>query len=139
MRRYTRNVTRTVLVILAAIACQPKQPLQPSYFSATRPAGAPATCGETLACYDACQPLTEECMLTCDQQGAPADVTRAREASYCIAQSGCGDRTCADERCAPQLSACNAPPRVPAPSPMRPAPAMQPPPAGPPPPPPPSW
>lgn len=69
------------LVVLACFACQqPKQPLQPSFFTAKPDPNAPRTCAETLDCYAMCVPATEECMLTCDQRGAPAAVRRDKMA-----------------------------------------------------------
>ena len=98
----TRNWLGGSLLIVAAVACQPKQPLQPSFFTQKQD-NAPATCKQTLACYDACSPLTEECMLLCDQQSNGRAVEKARAVSYCGSQHGCVDRACSDERCAPAI------------------------------------
>jgi hypothetical protein len=117
----TRNWLGGSLLIVAAIACQPKQPLQPSFFTQKQDS-APATCKQTLACYDACSPLTEECMLLCDQQSNGRAVEKARAVSYCGSQHGCVDRACTDERCGSELQACVAPRVAPAPPPMQPQP-----------------
>jgi hypothetical protein len=98
-------MSRLVLFLTLSIGCQPKQPLQPSFFTAKDP-NAPATCRQTVACYDACSPLTEECMLLCDRQSYTQAVDAARAVSYCHAQFGCGDAACREERCASQLAAC---------------------------------
>jgi hypothetical protein len=92
-------------------ACnQPKQPLQPSYFTQTRPPDAPRTCRETIDCYAQCEPLVEECLLGCDQLGAPAQVQHARAVSNCGAQNHCNaDRACEEQFCGAQLQACPAP------------------------------
>jgi len=114
-------VSRLVILLALATACQPKQPLQPSFFTKKPDANAPASCTQTLACYDACSPLTEECMLLCDQKSEAHAVDRARKVSYCSAEHGCaGDRGCTDERCAEQVRACVSPVVAPAPSQMRP-------------------
>ena len=111
-----------IFVALALIAaCQPKQPLQPSFFTAKDP-NAPASCKATLDCYAACSPLTEECMLLCDQKSEAHRVERARAVSYCSAQHGCTDQACTDERCGAELQACVVPAVAPAPSPMQPQP-----------------
>lgn len=112
---------RWVFVVLV-VACQPKQPLQPSYFTAPPDPNAPASCGDTLACYGRCAPLTEECMLLCDRQAHPRQTELARAVHFCSARHGCTDQTCTDERCAPELQACTAPAVAPAPSPMQPEP-----------------
>jgi hypothetical protein len=109
------------LLFVALAACQPKQPLQPSFF--TQKAEHPtATCKQTLACYDACTPLTEECMLLCDQNSDGRAVEKARAVSYCGSQHGCVDQACSNERCAPELQACTASLVAPAPAPMQPQP-----------------
>jgi hypothetical protein len=152
----TRHVIFVALGMLLGAACQPKQPLQPSFFTAKDP-NAPASCKATLDCYAACAPLTEECMLLCDQKSEAHRVESARAVSYCSAQHGCTDAACTDERCAAEVQACVAPVVAPAPAPMAPQPypgqvggpapmqpqpypgqpPMQPQPYGPPPPPPP--
>jgi hypothetical protein len=109
------------LLIVAVAACQPKQPLQPSFFT-TKGDQPKTSCKQTLACYDACTPLTEECMLLCDQQSDARAVEKARAVSYCGAQHGCADQACSDERCAPQLQACISPYVAPAPAVMQPQP-----------------
>jgi hypothetical protein len=111
-----------LLLLVATVACQPKQPLQASFFTSKPEATGPATCKQTLACYDACTPLTEECMLLCDQQSEARAVEKARAVSYCGSQHGCVDKACSDERCAPQLQACISPAVAPAPGAMRPQP-----------------
>lgn len=110
--------------LVALLACkQPKQPLQPSFFTQKRPENAPLTCKETIDCYAQCQPLVEECMLRCDQRGTAFEVERARAVAYCSAQNGCTERACEEERCASPLEVCTAPPpAAAAPSPMRPQP-----------------
>ena len=87
------------------MACQPQQPLQASYFTAKDP-NAPATCRQTLACYDRCAPLTEECMLLCDRASYAQAVDAARQVSYCTAQQGCTEQACTEQRCGAQLAAC---------------------------------
>ena len=49
---------RAVLIAAVLAGCQPKQPLQASYFNAERDKHAPPKCSETLACYAKCEPLT---------------------------------------------------------------------------------
>src|SRR5690606_13291938 len=115
-------VFRIVALFVLAAACQPKQPLQPSFFTRPKDPNAPADCQATLACYDACAPRTEECLLLCDRRGHPKQVELARAVTYCSAQHGCTDLACIDERCAAELAACAPPPPIPAPSPMQPQP-----------------
>jgi hypothetical protein len=128
------------VVAIALFACQPQQPLQPSYFSAKRPENAPLDCRETLDCYARCQPLVEECMLLCDRRATSPEVEKARAVNHCGARNGCAaDRACEEQHCAAELEACTVPRYAPPPSPMRPPPPMQPPPmqpqpVGPPPP-----
>lgn len=100
-------------------ACkQPKQPLQPSYFTQPRAADAPRTCRETIDCYAECKPLVEECLMHCDQLSATADIERARAVSNCGAQNNCNaDRACEEQFCAMQLQACPAPRYSPPPTP----------------------
>lgn len=115
-------MSRLVILLALVAACQPKQPLQPSFYTAKKDPNAPASCKQTLDCYDACSPLTEECMLLCDRKSESHAVDRARKVSYCSAEHGCGDRACTDERCAAQVQACVAPTVAPAPSRMQPQP-----------------
>jgi hypothetical protein len=98
-------------VVLALLSCQqPKQPLQPSYFTQRRAADAPATCRETIDCYAQCRPLVEECLLRCDQRSAEPEIQRARAVNNCGAQNGCNaERPCEEQYCAMQLQACPAP------------------------------
>ena len=93
---------------LALLACQqPKQPLQPSYFTQQRAADAPATCRETIDCYAACVPLVEECLLRCDQKTTSPTIERSRAVSLCSAQNSCAaDRACEEQFCSLQLQAC---------------------------------
>lgn len=109
------------LVLLACLACQPKQPLQPSFFTQPKSANASLDCKATLDCYAECQPLVEECMLRCDDRSSYYVVQRARAASNCVAQNGCADEACERERCGAEIDACRHPP------------PMQPPPPPPPP------
>ena len=109
------------MLVAVLAACQPKQPLQPSFFT-KKDEHAPATCKQTLDCYADCNPLTEECMLVCDQRSAQPIVERARAVSYCSAQHGCIDQACTDAKCEPQLQACVSPLVAPAPAPMQPQP-----------------
>jgi hypothetical protein len=111
-----------VIVVALVAACAPQQPLQPSFFTAKQDPNAPVGCGETLACYARCQPVSEECMLLCDQKGQPRQVELARQVSYCGARNGCEDQACIDERCAPEMQACTGPAGASAPSPMQPRP-----------------
>lgn len=115
-------MSRVTFILVLVLGCQPKQPLQPSFFTAQRPADAPADCSETLVCYARCTPLTEECMLLCDQRSYAQSVEKARAVSYCSAQHGCGDQACTDERCAAELQACTGTRSAPAPSAMQPQP-----------------
>lgn len=103
-----QSTVRYALALVAILACQqPKQPLQPSYFTQKKPEGAPATCRETIDCYAACRPLVEECLLRCDQESTPQAVERARAVSLCSAQNNCAaDRACEQQSCALQLQAC---------------------------------
>lgn len=103
-----RSTAWHAISLVALLACQqPKQPLQPSYFTQQRPANAPATCRETIDCYAACKPLVEECLLRCDQASTPQAVERSRAVSLCSAQSNCAaDRACEEQQCALQLQAC---------------------------------
>lgn len=112
-----RPVWYATIVVIALVACaQPKQPLQPSFFTQARPADAPATCRETIDCYAACKPLVEECLLRCDQRSAEPEIGRARAVSNCGAQNGChADRACEEQFCAMQLQACPAPRYTPPP------------------------
>ncbi len=110
------------MVLVLVAACQPKQPLQPSYFTQPKDPNAPADCQATLACYDACAPRTEECLLLCDRRGHPKQVELARAVTYCSAQHGCTDQACIDARCQPDLAACAPAPPALAPSPMQPQP-----------------
>lgn len=114
------------LVIATLVSCQPKQPLQPSYFTQKKPANAPLDCKETLDCYAACVPLVEECMLRCDERGSYYPVQRARAVANCTAQTGCaGDKECEQERCSGEIQACVDPAHAPQNSPMQ-----EPPPTG---------
>jgi hypothetical protein len=115
-------VLRFALLLAFVVGCQPKQPLQASFFTAPKPASAPASCRETLSCYSQCQPMTEECMLVCDQKGHPKQVELARAVTYCSAQHGCTDQACTDELCATEIHTCTSPAVAPAPSPMNPQP-----------------
>lgn len=115
-------MSRIVILAALALACAPKQPLQPSFFTAPKDPNAPAGCRDTLACYARCEPLTEECMLLCDQNGQPRQVELARAVHYCSARHGCADPACTDERCAPELQACTGSAVAPPPSPMQPQP-----------------
>ena len=96
---------------MALLACkQPKQPLQPSFFTQPRPADAPTTCRETIDCYAQCRPLVEECLLRCDQRSSSVEIERARAVSNCGAQNNCNaERACEEQFCAMQLQACPAP------------------------------
>lgn len=107
-----------VAVGFLLLACkQPKQPLQPSYFHAERPANAPASCQETIDCYAQCRPLVEECLIQCDQRSSGQDVERARAVSYCGARNNCSaDRACEQQHCVEELEACTAPRFVPPPT-----------------------
>ncbi len=110
-----------LLAFSALTACQPKQPLQPSFYT-QKPANSKTTCRQTLECYWACTPLTEECMLLCDQKSDPHAIDRARAVPYCSAQHGCADKACTYEKCPNEIQACTSPPTGPAPAPMQPQP-----------------
>ena len=112
---------RAALLAAALCACQPKQPLQASYFNADKEKQAPPKCGETLACYGKCDPLTEECMLLCDQKTHARQAELARAVTYCSARHGCADdQACIDEKCGKEKQMCVSPTVAPAPSPMQP-------------------
>src|SRR5829696_1176809 len=106
--RWTRR--RVIAVIVTSMAvllgCDPKPVVVPGYFSAKRPADAPPTCEQTLACYERCVPKLEECMLRCDQCGVSREVNRARAVANCAAINGCEDPVCREQQCAPELAAC---------------------------------
>jgi hypothetical protein len=125
-------LARWSLALVLAVACQPKQPLQPSYFTKKKPANAPLDCKETLDCYAQCVPLVEECMLRCDERSSYYPVQRARTAANCIAQTGCaGDTKCEQEHCGDAIEACTDPVRVsPPPMPPPPPPSGEPQPPG---------
>ena len=109
------------MLVALVVACQPKQPLQPSYYT-QKPPNQKTACRETLECYWACTPLTEECMLVCERSSDPRSVERARAVTYCSAQHGCPDKACTYEKCAPEITACTSPQSAPPPSPMDPQP-----------------
>lgn len=92
--------------VVLPIACHPKPVVVPSYFTAPRPADAPPTCEETLACYERCAPNVEECLMRCDQCGVSREVKRARAVSNCAAIKGCTDPVCREQQCAPELTTC---------------------------------
>lgn len=96
------------VAVLMPLACDPKPVVVPGYFTAQRPADAPPTCEETLACYARCGPPVEECRMRCDQCGVSRDVARARAVSNCAAIKGCTDPVCTEQQCAPELAACKA-------------------------------
>lgn len=97
-------------IALALVACQPKQPLQPSYFTTNKNPHPPASCGDTLTCYSRCAPVTEECMLLCDQHSQSPHTDRARAVTYCSAQHGCTDAACTDAKCSTEMQTCLARP-----------------------------
>ena len=96
------------VAVLLPIACHPKPVVVPGYFTAQRPADAPPTCEQTLACYERCVPAVEECLLRCDQCGVSREVSRARAVSNCAAVAGCTDRACMEQQCASELATCKA-------------------------------
>jgi len=95
-------------MFLLHLACNPKPVVVPGYFTAQRPADAPPTCEQTLACYERCGPPAEECMLRCEQCAVKREVSLARAVSNCAAIKSCPDRECSEELCAPELAACRA-------------------------------
>lgn len=122
----------SLLVVVAA--CQPKQPVAPSYFHAQpQTAQTYASCQETVSCYTRCNPFTEQCMQTCDSVTTPNDALQARALTSCV--SSCHDDTCAKQQCSQQIAMCSnirqvaaAPqtyPQQPAPYPQQPAPYPQ--------------
>lgn len=129
------------VVLLVVVACQPKQPVAPSYFHAQpQPARTYASCQETVSCYTRCNPFTEQCMQTCDSTTTPNDATQARALTSCVSANRCNDAQCAQQQCSQQLSMCSnvrqvaeAPqqqypqqyPQQPAPYPQQPAPYPQ--------------
>ncbi|MCE9576815.1 MAG: hypothetical protein K8W52_26955 [Deltaproteobacteria bacterium] len=70
------------------------------------PAVAGAACPAVYACYQACAPLTESCMATCDGTASPGAAARSRATVTCIASAGCADEACVHERCAAETAAC---------------------------------
>lgn len=113
---------RWSLVLVAMLACQPRQVNEPGYFTQKQPPNARLDCKETLDCYAQCVPLVEECMLRCDERSSYYPVQRARTAANCTAQTGCaGDKECEQERCGTEILACTDPLRAP-PQPMPPPP-----------------
>lgn len=107
-------MTKTLAVlasvaVLLPLACNPKPVVIPGYFSQQRPANAPPTCEETLACYAQCGLAGEDCMMRCDQCGVSRDVARARAVSNCAAIKGCDDDpVCREQQCAAELATCKA-------------------------------
>jgi hypothetical protein len=95
---------RRWLFLLLVIGCHPKQPLQASYFHA-KPMQY-ASCQDTASCYTRCNPVTEECMTSCDRYARPDDAARARDMSSCLQNSRCRDEVCTRERCGVQIDAC---------------------------------
>jgi hypothetical protein len=97
--------------VVVLLSCkQPKQPLQPSYFTQPRGANDPVSCREVIDCYAQCKPLVEECLLTCDQKSTSQIVERARAVNYCGAEHNCAaDRSCEQEHCVMQLESCPGP------------------------------
>jgi hypothetical protein len=87
------------------VACQPKQPLQASYFHA-KPVEY-ASCQDTATCYARCSPATEQCMQTCDSYARPDDAANARAMTTCLQNSRCRDEACTREQCGAQIDACN--------------------------------
>jgi hypothetical protein len=111
------------VLAIALLSCQPKQPLQPSFFTQKRAANAPLTCSEALDCYAQCKPLVEECMLRCDQRSESFAVQRSRAVANCSARNSCSDLACERELCSSALDACTSPkPMQPAPIPAEPRP-----------------
>jgi len=97
------------VALLLPLACHPKPVVVPGYFTAQRPADAPPTCEETLACYARCEgPEAEECRLLCDQCGVQREVSRARAVSNCAAIKGCTDPVCTEQQCPSELATCKA-------------------------------
>jgi len=70
------------------------------------PSAATASCMETLSCYGRCQPLTGDCMSSCEQHTTPASAQQARAVLQCMGQSHCGDMGCVAQHCGPQVTAC---------------------------------
>jgi hypothetical protein len=115
------------LIVTVLWACQPKPPLEASYFTKQRPANDPLDCKETLDCYAACVPLVEECMLRCDERSTYYPVQHARAAANCTAEKGCGgDKTCEQEYCSAEILRCTDPLRAPPPTPAEPPPPAPP-------------
>lgn len=95
------------LVVLLA-ACQPKQPMAPSYFHAQpQSAQTYASCQETVSCYTRCNPFTEQCMQACDSATTPGDAAGARSLTSCMSSSGCHDDGCAKQQCSQQIAMCS--------------------------------
>ncbi|HEY5926762.1 MAG TPA: hypothetical protein VIV11_33980 [Kofleriaceae bacterium] len=112
---------RLLYLLAALVACQPKQPLQASFYTAKKTGDPVASCGETLACYAKCDSMTEECMLLCDQKSHPRQVEQSRAVTYCGARHGCTDQACTEVKCPTEMHTCTAPPVIaPAPTRLRP-------------------
>jgi len=118
--------TLTILALTLLASCQPP-PQQPSYFQNAPPPPQPGyqppppvatgTCGQDIACYGRCNPLTEACIAGCDGQTAQPDIERAHAVLQCMGASGCTDQGCLVQRCNAQLSTCAGQPIAAAPPP----------------------
>lgn len=82
--------------------------------AATGPAPTGATCAATIACYGACEPLTEDCVAQCDAAAAPGIPEQSRAVVACMASTGCDTLECLEAQCPSAYRACLAvpPPQV---------------------------
>ncbi|HUS32484.1 MAG TPA: hypothetical protein VMZ53_28480 [Kofleriaceae bacterium] len=96
---------RRFVCLLVLAACQPKQPLQASYFHA-KPVEY-ASCQDTVTCYARCSPVTEPCMQACDRNALPDDALHARDLTSCLQNTRCRDESCTREQCGIQIDTCN--------------------------------
>jgi hypothetical protein len=93
------------LVLL--VACQAKQPMTPSYFHKKPPGPKTyASCQDIVTCYTRCNPVTEQCMQSCDAYTTLDVVRDARDLTSCLQDSRCNNEGCTRERCGTQIDKC---------------------------------
>jgi hypothetical protein len=86
---------------------QPGYAPQPGYAQQQPPvAQTSATCSDTLTCYGRCNPLTDACVASCDQQTTPGSAQQAHGVLQCMATSGCTDQNCVAQRCSAPIQTC---------------------------------
>lgn len=81
---------------------------QASATAATAPSG--ASCAANIACYGACEPLTEDCVAQCDAAAAPGVPEQSRAVVACMAATGCDTLECLEAQCPSEYHACLAAP-----------------------------